>query len=353
MPKNALYLIFILQFFLCSSWNWIAAQEMDRSTKISCELYRNFEPTKKTCINMDSTIFTYNKQGYKMSAITYSGEKKVQAIIQTNYTYNIRNLITHESYVKWDMEKNKWSNTPFKQAKYVYNEADSLTTILYESYAVNTWNKVAKWEFTYNENKQKTEEVEFSWDAEKNSWSNVGCQKTNFQYANNRSIKKINYQWNYELSQFNMVSKNEYTYTLKGKLETSTNLVWTAKKNWEPNSKDSLIYDSNNLLITQIGFTANNTKPNYWEKVYKNSLIYDKEFRLIQNIQTFWNEQNQTFSIDLNAHELSYNYSNDGLLNAVFEKQFDISSKQFVTFSETLFIVQPIKIIPKNNKQRS
>lgn len=352
MPKSALFLIFILQF-LCTSWNWIAAQEMNRSPKIFCELYRNFEPTNKTCVNMDSTVYIYDKLGFKTSAITFSGEKKVQPISQINYTYNSLNQITLESYVKWDMEKNKWSNTPFKQAKYMYNEVDSLITILYETYTLNTWNKIAKWEFTYNENKQKVEEIEFSWDAKTNSWNNIGCHKINFEYANNRLSKKTNYQWNYELNQFNLASKNEYTYTPKGDLETSTNLIWSIKKNWEPNSKDSLIYDSNNLLISQIGFTANSTKSNCWEKLYKNALIYDKELRLIQNIQTFWNAQNQTFQIDLNAHELSYTYSNDGLLNAVYDKQFDVSNKQFVTNSETIFIVQPTKTTPQNNKQRS
>lgn len=353
MCKNMLYLFLSLLASYYALSDYAFTQESGNTPKIYCELYHNFEPTVKKIIHTDSTIFYYNKEGEKTSSITYASNTTTQPALNTLFSYNSQNQIITETFFLWDTLTKNWSITPSKQATYFYSEIDSLSQIMYETYQNNSWSKYAKWEFSYNKNKRKSQELEFSWDTKTNAWSNKGCQKTTILYTNNLLSSKTHHQWNYKLDQFTPVSKTEFTYTKKGALETSTNLIWTEKETWKSNTKDSLLYDKNNQLKFQYGFNANNTLPNTWEIVYRIEHVVDTTNYNKKSVQTFWKSNKAEFLLDEYALETSYYFTKAGQLNSIINKHFDSTTKQFVTDSETYFITQPFNKTPQNNKDRS
>jgi hypothetical protein len=341
----------ILTLLLLFIWNYIGnlnAQEVIIKPKVFCELYRSFDPIQKNWQLRDSIVFTYNQNGYKQSTAAFTN--KFTPSIQTKFTYNTKNQIVNESYHRWNDTTNNWDIKPFKQATFTYNHSDSLQTINYDIMESTGWNKLAKWEIKYDQNKYKTAEIGFIW--LKQEWTNIGCQKFTFQYQNNNCISKTNHTWNDEKNQFQSVSKTVYTYN-NNICETSTNFVWEKKNNWQKSTKDSLIYSNNNVLIGQIGFVMNNSKKEEWEKVYQISNILDQNNHITQTTQTYWNVKNKKFQTDENAQEIRYNYSSEGQLEAILNKHFDGTINQFVIDSETFYITQPSNKSPQNNKERS
>ena len=341
--------ILILLLFVVVSYTWkVFAQVNTTNSKVLCELYRNFDPSRKNWQIRDSIVFTYNQNGYKESAASYTNTSS--PAIQTKFTYNTKNQIIHESHYQWNDITNNWNIKPFKQASFAYNLNDSLQTISYDIMESTGWNNLAKWEIKYDQNKYKTAEIGFIWSDKQ--WTNTGCQKFTFQYQNNNCISKTNHTWDNEKNQFQSVSKTIYTYN-NNKCETISNFVWDKKTNWQKSTKDSLIYSNNNILIGQIGFVAIDLQKEEWEKVYQISHVLDQKNHITQTTQSYWNSKNNRFQIDENAQEIKYNYSNEGELEAVFNKHFDGTIKQFVTDSETFFITKPSNKTPQNNKERS
>jgi hypothetical protein len=341
-------ILILLLFFVGSYTCNLCAQENTTNPKVVCELYRNFDPLQKNWQIRDSIVFTYNQNGYKESAAAFTNTST--PAIQTKFTYNTKNQIIHESYYQWNDSTKIWNKNPFKQASFTYNLNDSLQTISYDIMESTGWNKLAKWEIKYDQNKYKTAEIGFAWSDKQ--WTNIGCQKFTFQHQNNNCISKTNHTWDNEKNQFQSVSKTIYTYN-NNKCETTTNCIWDKKTNWQKSTKDSLIYSNKNILIGQIGFVAIDSQKEEWEKVYQISHVLDQKNHITQTTQSYWNSKNNRFQIDENAQEIRYNYSNEGELEAVFNKHFDGTINQFVTDSETFFITKPFDKASQNNKERS
>ena len=341
-------ILILLLFFVGNYACYMYAQENTTNPKVFCELYRNFDPLQKKWLVSDSIVFTYNQNGYKESAAAFTSTST--PAIQTKFTYNTKNQIINESYYQWNDTTNNWDIKPFKQAIFTYNPWDSLQTIRYDIMETTGWNKLAKWEIKYDQNKYKTAEIGFIWSEMQ--WTNIGCQKFTFQYQNNNCISKTNYTWANENNQFQLVSKTVYSYN-NNICETSTNFVWKKETNWQKSTKDSLIYSNNTILIGQIGFVISSYPKEEWEKVYQISHVLNQINQIAQTKQTYWNVKNNTFETDENAQEISYNYSSDGQLEAVLNKHFDRTMNQFVNDSETFFITQPTNKTPQDNKERS
>jgi hypothetical protein len=145
-----------LTLLLLFVWNYIGnlnAQENVTTARVHCALSQNFDPINHTLQGTDSVVFSYNKNGTKISSIEFTGENSLYPSLKTNYSYNTRNQPTLEHYFQWDSTINNWNKTPFKQAVFTYNGTDSLKTITYEEMLENSWHKLAKWEFNYDENK--------------------------------------------------------------------------------------------------------------------------------------------------------------------------------------------------------
>ncbi len=325
-----------LTLLLLFVWNYIGnlnAQENVTTARVHCALSKNFDPIKHTLQGTDSVVFAYNKNGTKISSIEFTGEKSLYPSLKTKYSYNTSNQPTLEHYFQWDSTINNWNKTPFKQAFFTYNVTDSLQIITYEEMIENSWHKLAKWEFNYDENKQRIAEIGFIWDHAENKWSNVGCQKFTIQYHNNQRISKINHIWDYKNNLFKMVSKTTYTYTNENLLETSTNLVWNNNAKWEQSTKDSIIYNHAKIKKTQIGFYFDNSKTKKWETIYKFIHIINSDNQIALTLQIVGNLKKTNANNDI--YKIEYTYTKDHQLASIITNKYDSITKDFKEDNKT------------------
>lgn len=333
--KIAISLCFTL-FLTFWSLHSLAQEKLIKPT-LKGTFFRYFEKSMKKWQGLDSVAFTYDAQGNKTSLSEFTGDDIVYATTQRKYTYNSKNQMTTENLFFWDYNKNKWCTTPQSKVTYTYNNIDSLTSILYESKDSLGWSNSSKWEYTYDSNNHKIQELGYMWDTLTNSWSNKGCEKFTMTYVNNRLTSKTNYVWDYNNNQQKMVSRTNYTYTSNGLLETSSNLVWDGVNTWHNSMKDSLVYDMNNLKITEYGFSFDDVKTKGWNKVYKNEYTLNVNNQISSILQTYWNSKINMFSIDVNTKKSTYNYNKDQQVTSVYDKMYDTISKQFTDYSELYF----------------
>jgi hypothetical protein len=326
----------ILALLLCVT-SFVFSQNNSSKQKLIGTFHRYYEPSMKAWQGMDSFAFTYDKQGNKNTVTQFSGDDSLYPIVKGIYTFNPKNQIyTQENYL-WDFTSKSWSNTPSSKSTFTYNNVDSLITILTETLDSITWVNNSKTEFTYDGNNNRIQELNFIWDTLTKSWSNANCQKTTMTYNANKCSSKMYYIWNTNSKQFDQTTNFIYTYNTKGKLETTINQVWDGVNAWHNSTKDSVVYDKNNIKTEEYGFNFDDGKTKSWLLAFKYTNSINSNNQIDQTLLTTWNTKTNSFPIDENARQITFNYNKYNNLKTIFDKRFDTISKQFVDYNEDYF----------------
>ena len=156
-------------------------------------------------------------------------------------------------------------------------------------------------------------------------------------YTNNQLTSKTNYVWDVNAKQFNVASRTDYTYYVKDKIETTTNLIWDGVNAWHNSTKDSLVYDQNNVVIEQFGFNFDDVNSKTWNKAYRYINTINANGQTSLTTQTVWNSKNNAFNIDVDARQITFNYNINNQIETIFDKRYDTLTKQFVDYNETYF----------------
>lgn len=114
---------------------------------------------------------------------------------------------------------------------------------------VLSWQKVRKYDYTYDNNGYLVNLLEQIWD---NSSNLKNIRQTNFTYDNNGNVlQSLNQVWNG--TSWEDRSQVLYTYTSFGKDSTTVKQSWNDNTSeWKNTQKDTFTYDGNGFLIESI-----------------------------------------------------------------------------------------------------
>ncbi len=332
--KNA-FIILITIVFLFSNSSLKAQKRND--DKLIGTFHRYYEPSMKAWQGMDSFAFTYDKQGNKNSITQFNGDDSLYPTVKGIYTFNSKNQINTQENYFWDYANKSWSLSPNSKSTYSYNNADSLISILTETLDSITWIKNSKTDYNYDGNNNRTQELNSFWDTITKKWSNEGCQKITMTYSKNKCVSKTYYTWDTNSKQFNQSSNYFYTYNSAGNLETNINQIWDGVNAWHNSTKDSIVYDNNNVKLEEFGFNFDDVKTKKWFLTFKYSNTINVNNQINQTLLTFWNSKINSFPIDENARQITFNYNKNNNVKTIFDKRYDTIAKQFVDYNEDYF----------------
>ena len=258
--KKRLFFYSIILFFILplATVNSQSITENDRIK--SGKIYNNLNFTKMVNSFIDSVIY-YQYDRYN----DYQKHKET-------FTYSDSNFITDILDEIWDADSSKWIN--YSRETKTYDENFNITEELGELWSDGEWDNWWRNEYTFN---------------------NDGFKKT-WQYSN----------WALFGSWLKGV-KETYSYDDRGNL-----ILKEAVNNFKNTWRDSLIYDSQNKLVT---YFAKDWVDDQWVNDWIETYIYDDAGNLIEMLREEWeNEQ----WIESRKEEFVYNSFNNLILHEYY-----------------------------------
>lgn len=332
MKKHIVTSILVLMLGVTSV---VFSQNISSTQKLIGTSHYYYEPSTKS-LEMDSTAFSYDKQGNKVEILWFNGNKNIQATAKSTCTYTESNLIkTQENYL-WDVTQNCWSTIPISKTTYSYNNSDSLISMLSEKFNSLIWVKNSKTDFLRDQNNNCIEEVTYSWDSLSKNWNMLHAQKSTYNFEQNKCTIITHYRWEEYLQNFKPLAQTVFTYNTNGQIETKITKTWTEANTWTETSKDSIVYDDQNMKIEEYGYDFNNDLK-IWNPVFKLTYSNNTNNQLLQTKFTSWDSSNNSFKLANDTKITSYTYNQDNNITRSVEQQMDIISKQLITTNEDKF----------------
>ncbi|SDR78875.1 Por secretion system C-terminal sorting domain-containing protein [Polaribacter sp. KT25b] len=197
----------------------------------------------------------------------FNGEKWVSSNKAT-FTYDNDNNFTEEVEFYWDSSTSKWIKS--YASKYVYNDDNRVISETYENYDAtgNIDGEQYKTINTYNSSGDLSQILNQK--SVNSNWVDEG--KFELSYTDNRLSSALGYEWNGATWIFgDDSSRITLTYNANGKVYISKSDSWDGT-NWIDSDRTVYTYDANNRIIVEDGQTWDGTN---WETDYKSEYTYD------------------------------------------------------------------------------
>jgi hypothetical protein len=149
------------------------------------------------------------------------------------FTYDSKGNNTQELEYEWDSNTNTWFVYKYE---YTYDASGNITQEAGYDWDSNTiaWIASYKADYSYDANGNMTQEREFTWDSNSNAW--VGADKGNksFTYdANGNITQETNYDWDINTKDWVAGDRNKYehTYYSNGSIAQELEYYWNSNTN--------------------------------------------------------------------------------------------------------------------------
>jgi len=200
---------------------------------------------------------------------------------RSEFTYDNSRNLTEEIELYWDSSSSQW--VKYYVTKYSYNSNNKATSETYENYDSNgnITTEQDRTIYTYNSNGNLTQILEEEY--ENSNWVNEG--KIDLTYTNNRLSSALGYEWNGTAWVFGVDDSFRLTisYYANGKVSLSESDSWNGT-DWIDSDRTVYTYDANNRMIIDDGQTWDGTN---WISDYKNEYTYDANGNTITQIESY------------------------------------------------------------------
>jgi len=195
---------------------------------------------------------------------------------------------------------------------YTYDSHGNLLEYSYLGYSDNIVSYGEKTISEFDENKNKTLNINIQWSTENNDWLN--SEKYTYEYNQNQDVTlEEAFYWNSEwISNY----KKVYTYNPDGQLSEANEFIWDFEtSSWILNLKQINTYNENNILISTNFFDLDYNTSELIETTRITYTLYDNDLPSDMLTQT-WDYENLTLKNFENEH---YTYNE---FNLLFEKYY-------------------------------
>lgn len=224
---------FLLPFFMLASAAGLSAQAPS-------QLLESMQQYDAASQLITKTLYTHTPSGKISTEELYQGSLLTSK--KENAYDSKDSLIQFSYYTKASADQ---ALTGSNRRTFTFDAAGNKTLELYLIWdeTTKTWVNKKKTEMAYDAAKNLTEKTISSWDAATGKWKDPSS-KHKFQYtfdANKRKTEMIDFDWlGGAWSEF---SKETYTYTAAGKIQTVIGAMWMSSKTWKNNYKKEYTYD--------------------------------------------------------------------------------------------------------------
>jgi hypothetical protein len=202
---------------------------------------------------------------------------------------------------------------------------DSLIWIEFNEVS-ETWINEWKYEYSYDDNRNLIEEIEYWWYETFNEW--INNWKWEYSYdVNDNIIEEIEYVWNETLTSWDPDYKYGYFYNGGGNMSEVIYYYWDGVSTWINDWKYEYFHDANENIAEEIEYRWDESSTSWiqdykYEYTYDNSLnvnnlilpffeawfinSYYKNGKLLTILETDWDSNS---SVWYNAYRADYYYS--------------------------------------------
>lgn len=209
-----------------------------------------------------------------------------------------------------------------------------------------TWVNYWKFGFTYDNNGNNTEALNYAWDTVSNTWGVY--EKLTYAYsADGKNTEWIQYKWSPLLNNWEGMSKYVPTYDANMNIPEEIYYFWDAAENtWVNSSKNINTFDSVGKLTATIRNFWNPAGKS-WVNSSKSVMTYDVNGNISENILFYWssgmnnwaNMSRQVYSFDVHGkctEEVDYRWVettgtwiNDSRYAYLFDADMNLSESHF------------------------
>jgi hypothetical protein len=190
-----------------------------------------------------------------------------------------------------------------------------------------------KSEFTYDENGNRTLNINYNWDTNNQSFILSWKNESTYDEDGNLTLE-INYDWNTTTQSFIPSWKNESTYNYNGNLTIFETYFWdTESQSYIPSWKSENTYDQNGNSILYKRYNWDTESQSYILSL-KSENTFDDNGNLVNNIVYTWDTDTQSF-LESSKEEFSYDESGNQTLNIVYT--WDTDTQSFLESSKEEF----------------
>ena len=214
-------------------------------------------------------------------------------------------------------QKNNKNTTPYSSKKNSSTiQLDSISYVGFDEDGITRKTKIR-----YNENGNRTLEIDYYWNSETSSFEPSSKYERTFDANGNRTLE-IGYNWNSETVSFEPSSKYEWTYDANGNPTLQINYNWNSETaSFEPYSKNERTYDANSNRTLEIDYNWNSETASF-EPSFKYEWTFDANGNRTLQINYNWNSETASFepsskyerTFDANGNrtlEIGYNWNSE------------------------------------------
>ncbi|MCX7696458.1 MAG: T9SS type A sorting domain-containing protein [Bacteroidales bacterium] len=236
--------------------------------------------------------------------------------IEANYDFNVNSLTygykTYSVFLTDSQYHERYS--------YAYNPAT-------EKYDI----KQEKETYEYNSQNLPAIKTFYNWNTSTETYEN--SERYMYAYYNNGLLKTYVHQY-FSTIWLNS-NKEEYTYYPNGLKKTSVSYITNSMNQFIPDYKDSMVYNSNGLLIKKYYYGWNNVQ-NQWIPWQRSTYTYNAQELLLQELFEQWNGTNW----DLYFRN-TYTYNAQGKLTQLLQEGYDKVTSTWIIYYKTTYQYDP------------
>lgn len=252
------------------------------------------------------------------------------------------NKETERSFFIWQKASNKWRHTSRNLSEYDANNNISIYSI--ENYNIKTdtlifsskgfyeyfpnknlkefyyqifdetivdWVNVQRTKYTYNPSNSAVETLAESWSETLGAWQNTNKRTMVYDVNNLQTENKLEV-WNATLGVYENYSLTLNKYGLKNLLSKTYSIKWDDFFNaWDSISKEEYFYNSKLKMDSSLSYFWSITGP--WEVKFKTMYNYDSKESLIKELELNWISSLSKFE---NKNEALFEFNKDTFIVA-------------------------------------
>lgn len=210
---------------------------------------------------------------------------------------------------------------------YEYDTNNNLIGEIYFRWEEGAWKIESKTTSDYNSENKETQNLQQSWNTINNLFEN--SYKSNYTYVGNKLTEVISQGWD-NSNWVNLFKSEITTFNINGFPEKGMSYEWNGTQ-WEISTRFSFIYNSDNLLISDLGENWNGSQ---WVNDYRTLYTYSNNKLITERdeqwdtLNSIWVSSSNYINYDWDSAgncKSSKNYTSDNIPNSKDEYSYDTS----------------------------